>query len=231
MNDRTKVLVEMLHSCTPESNKKAILDAFQNKNSVLRVLVATIAFGMGINCKGVYRTIHFGPSKSIESHIQESGRAGRDNKQSVSYIPYKGLMLNHVDRDMKKYLDHKGSNGCRRVNLFKHFELPSEVEKPVPAHLCCDICAQDCCCGNSSCGELVTFPVNLDQVDLANSSSKAREICDEQVEAVYTSLKTYHKSLVKEIMRKYQHPSLKLSDVKFLLGFSELQIDQILQNC
>ena len=48
--------------------------------------MATIAFGMGVDCKGVCRTIHFGPSKNIESYIQETGRAGRDGKQSVAFI-------------------------------------------------------------------------------------------------------------------------------------------------
>ena len=47
------VMMEMLHSCTPEANKAAILQAFQVENSPLRVLVATIAFGMGVDCKGV----------------------------------------------------------------------------------------------------------------------------------------------------------------------------------
>lgn len=44
---------------------------------------------MGIDCKGVYRTIHFGPSKSIEAYIQETGRAGRDGNQSVAFLSIK----------------------------------------------------------------------------------------------------------------------------------------------
>lgn len=72
------VIVEMLHSCTPAANKAVILQSFQVENSSLRVLVATIAFGMGVDRKGVYRTIHFGPSKSIEAYIQKNwtGRQG-----------------------------------------------------------------------------------------------------------------------------------------------------------
>ncbi|EDO44384.1 predicted protein, partial [Nematostella vectensis] len=54
----------------------------------VQVLVATIAFGMGIDCKGVHRTIHFGPSKNCEAFIQETGRAGRDWKSSFSYLLY-----------------------------------------------------------------------------------------------------------------------------------------------
>ena len=62
--DPRQVFLKMLHSCTPDKSKDAILDAFQEESKV-RVLVATIAFGMGVDCKGVLRTIHYGPSKNI----------------------------------------------------------------------------------------------------------------------------------------------------------------------
>ena len=78
-----------------------ILKAFRDENSGLRVLVATIAFGMGVDCKGVYRTVQFGPSKNIESYTQETGRAGREGKVSVVFLIYQGIILNHVDKDMK----------------------------------------------------------------------------------------------------------------------------------
>lgn len=100
-NDPRHVLLEMLQSCTPDKNKDTILDAFQKEESPIRVLVATIAFGMGVDCKGVHRTIHFGPCKNIEAYIQETGRAGRDGEQSVAYLIYQGLFLNHVDKDIK----------------------------------------------------------------------------------------------------------------------------------
>ena len=101
--DAKRVLLEMLHSCTPTSNKEHILESFQSDRGCVRILVATIAFGMGVDCKQVHRTIHFGPAKNVEAYMQESGRAGRDGKQSIAYLLYQSLQLIHVEKDIKNY--------------------------------------------------------------------------------------------------------------------------------
>ena len=82
--DAKRVLLEILHSCSPVSNKENILESFQREDGCIRILVATIAFGMGVDCKQVHRTVHFGPAKNVEAYMQESGRAGRDGKQSTA---------------------------------------------------------------------------------------------------------------------------------------------------
>ena len=66
-------VLEMLHSCTPDANKEAVLQSLRKEDGPILVLVATIAFGMGVDCKGVHRTIHFGPSKIVESSIGVGG--------------------------------------------------------------------------------------------------------------------------------------------------------------
>jgi len=90
--DPKNVLIEMLHSCTPLSNKEHVLQSFSEEQGTLRVLIATIAFGMGVNCKAVTRVIHFGPSKNVENYTQETGRAGRDGSQSIAFVLYNGIM-------------------------------------------------------------------------------------------------------------------------------------------
>ena len=66
--------------------KMKVQKGFQNNEFPL--LVATKAFGMGINKKNIRYTIHYGIPGSLESLYQEAGRAGRDGEQSNCYVLY-----------------------------------------------------------------------------------------------------------------------------------------------
>jgi ATP-dependent DNA helicase RecQ len=72
----------------------------------LNVLVATKAFGMGIDKENIRYTIHMNYPGSIESYVQEAGRAGRDRKVSISYILFNDQMLNIDGKDREVDLDH-----------------------------------------------------------------------------------------------------------------------------
>ena len=52
----------------------------------LRIIVATIAFGMGLNKRDIRAIIHYDIPKSFESFVQEIGRAGRDKKPAYCHI-------------------------------------------------------------------------------------------------------------------------------------------------
>lgn len=54
----------------------------------LNVMVATKAFGMGIDKPNIRYTIHINHPSSIEGYVQEAGRSGRDKKHAISYVLY-----------------------------------------------------------------------------------------------------------------------------------------------
>ena len=61
--------------CTNETVKNKLIAQF-TRPSPLRIIIATIAFGMGINCPDVRHVIHWGVPADAEMYVQETRRAG-----------------------------------------------------------------------------------------------------------------------------------------------------------
>jgi ATP-dependent DNA helicase RecQ len=66
------------HAGLPPEERTAVQDAFMLDRT--RVIVATVAFGMGVDKANIRMVVHFSLPESLEAYVQESGRAGRDGR-------------------------------------------------------------------------------------------------------------------------------------------------------
>ena len=111
------------------------------------MVIATVAFGMGLDCPDVRQVLHIGAPDDVESYIQETGRAGRDGMLSVVTLFNKKAKKQSKNKEMLEYI---GNNvECRREFLFKNME-GYEHSNLSSMCVCCDICTKKCKCGMCS---------------------------------------------------------------------------------
>ena len=82
-------IVEPYHGALDSETSLAIPSAFTKTSSLVRCLVTTVAFGMGVHITDVDYVLHYGPPASPLAYMQEVGRCARDGRpgQAIMYLP------------------------------------------------------------------------------------------------------------------------------------------------
>lgn len=123
------------HAGMDIKQREQVQYAFQRDN--VQVVVATVAFGMGINKSNVRFVAHFNLPRSIEAYYQETGRAGRDDLPAEAVLFYEPsdymwlqkLLAEKPDNPQRQVEKHKleaigefaESQTCRRLVLLNYF--------------------------------------------------------------------------------------------------------------
>ena len=226
LNQRGMQSLEYHKGLTADERQKNQDSWMQNE---VRVMVATISFGLGIDKRDVRAVAHWGFPDDMESCFQEAGRAGRDGNPSWSRLYSssenrawkEGLIAREpVGREKKQANFRKLTEAMQRTDICRHAawdEALDSIEKRTSCNGMCDVCFDPKGVAGRAIQlqQIHSFPMvnqvadNID--DLESSDTDECLMCQEVLEKfscedeyVYESTSTEEDQLERRLGRKHE---------------------------
>ena len=91
LNIRQLRLVTLFTAVSTPEMREEMLDEFRRRDTILRLVIASSAFGLGVDIPDISRIINWGLPHSLEDLVQETGRAGQNVSQAQAILYYKNM--------------------------------------------------------------------------------------------------------------------------------------------
>ena len=227
--------VKPYHAGLSETERRENQELFIKDD--VQIIIATIAFGMGINKPNIRFVVHFDLPKNIESYYQEIGRAGRDGLKSHCLLLFGYGDIQKIRHFISKKNDHEKrvanihlnallqfveTDVCRRIPLLSYFGEEYSIKK-------CNMC-DNCLAGDKELTDLTICAQKflscvkrtgerfgaIHIIDVLRGS-RAQKVLNfgRQHLSTYGIGKDYSKKQWIQLSRQFIHKGLLIQDMEF----------------
>ena len=133
-------IIEIFHKEKHSNSQAWTINHATTPQSPLRCVIATVAFGMGIDVPDIDIFIHWGPPDNILSYWQEVGRCGRDGRpcRALMYRYPRSVIVGRTEECMRQMIEKVERGGtCLRKQILRELTLPQMTNTISPKMLHC----------------------------------------------------------------------------------------------
>ena len=118
--DRKELLIHVYHASLPAEDREWVLNEYSSSSSIIRCLICSSAFGMGINIPDIQHVVLWGAPSTMSEIWQEIGRAGRDGSPCKAMMLFTPLSVTAQRTEQCVRDMCKPSVGCLRSFIINH---------------------------------------------------------------------------------------------------------------